>query len=491
MEKSTTALIYTRVSTDEQAKGYSLQTQAESCRRYCAERGYAALAEFSDAHSGTELDRPGLNAALDAVVALKPNAIVLHDVDRLGREIIVQAIAERDLTRHGARIEYVLGGGTGSTDQELLKLMKQAIAVYENRQRTERSRRGKEGRVRAGHPLVAARPAYGYRYVSGDRSGHLEPDADESAIVARIFDWCVRDGLTTYEIAKRLHSQQIPTRGDSSGVVSKRNGQNFWDPSTVAKILRNPTYKGEWSWNKTKRVPKPGNPEKKMQVARPREESLSVAITPLVDPATWDAAQQRLARNKQTARRNTKREYLLRSLVFCPCGRRWTGRYKNHVDRAYYRCPTTEGEPWRVDCSARFGIEQTRLDSAVLGAVKAFLLDPEIRRASLGAERERVATERDRLAGDLAQIDRDLARIERQLGKLLDQALGDLFPADQIERKSRDLIDERQRLATDRERRLSALAEPVVDVESAVSELAPTVEHAFAAATTAELRELL
>src|SRR5215213_1504313 len=236
MEKSTTALIYTRVSTDEQAKGYSLQTQAESCRRYCAERRYALLAEFSDAHSGTELGRPGLNAALDAVVALKPNAIVLHDVDRLGREIIVQAIAERDLTRHGARIEYVLGGGTGTPDQELLKIVKQAIAVYENRQRTERSRRGKDGRVRAGHPLVAARPAYGYRYVPGERSGHLEPDPDESPIVVLIYEWCVRDGLTTYEIAKRLHTQQVPTRGDGSTVVAKRNGVYFWDPHTVGRI---------------------------------------------------------------------------------------------------------------------------------------------------------------------------------------------------------------------------------------------------------------
>src|SRR5687768_14249454 len=88
------AIIYTRVSTDEQARGYSLITQLESCNRHCAERGYTVLADFSDAHSGTELDRPGLNAVLDAVTALRPDVIVLHDVDRLGRELIVQAIAK-------------------------------------------------------------------------------------------------------------------------------------------------------------------------------------------------------------------------------------------------------------------------------------------------------------------------------------------------------------------------------------------------------------
>ena len=39
---------------------------------------------YHDAHSGTELDRPGLNATIDAVAALKPSVVVLHDVDRLG-----------------------------------------------------------------------------------------------------------------------------------------------------------------------------------------------------------------------------------------------------------------------------------------------------------------------------------------------------------------------------------------------------------------------
>ena len=62
----------------------------------------------------------------------------------------MQAIAERELTRHGARIEYVLGGGTDSASDILLKGVKQAIAVYENYQRVERTRRGKNGRVKAG-----------------------------------------------------------------------------------------------------------------------------------------------------------------------------------------------------------------------------------------------------------------------------------------------------------------------------------------------------
>ena len=467
-----TAIILCRVSSDEQAKGYSLPTQEDSCRRYCADRSYGVVGVYHDAHTGTDLDGPGLNAAIDAAATLRPNVVVLHDVDRIGREIIVQAIAERDLTRHGARIEYVLGGGSATPEQELLKLMKQGIAVYENRQRVERSRRGKEGRVRAGHVLVAARPAYGYRYVGGKRTGRLEPDPDEAPVVVLIFSWCVDDGLTTYEIAKRLCEAGIPTRADTNpAVVRKKADRHFWDPHTVCRILRNPTYKGEWFWNKTRRV-KRG--DKKVQEPRPREEWLTVPVPALVDAATWERAQEQLARNKQTARRNAKREYLLRGLVFCPCGRRWTGRYKNHLNRAYYRCPTTEGEPWRTDCPARFGIEQTRLEQGVLSAIKAFLLDPSTRAAGVAAERER------------------LADIDRKLGALLDDALTGGFPAEIVDRRKRDLLAERERNLREREHALARLgATEAPDLEAAIAALAPTVERAFAVAEPAQLRRLL
>jgi site-specific DNA recombinase len=106
------AAIYVRVSSEEQGRGYSLATQLDACRRYCTDHGYTVIGEFSDTHTGTDLDRPGINALIEALPELKPAAVVLYDVDRLGRELVVQAVLEQDITRNGARIEYVLGGTT-------------------------------------------------------------------------------------------------------------------------------------------------------------------------------------------------------------------------------------------------------------------------------------------------------------------------------------------------------------------------------------------
>lgn len=485
------AIVYVRVSSAEQSHGYSLVTQEESCRRYCEQHGYELLAEFEDAHSGTELDRPGLNAALDAVKLLRPDVVVLHDVDRLGREIIVQAIAERELTRHGARVEYVMGGNSDEPSGELLKTIKGAIAVYENRQRVERTRRGKDGRVKAGHPLVGPRAPYGYAYVGGDRTGSLVPRDDEAAVVRQMYAWAADEGLSRYEIAQRLFLRATPTRADEAGsIVSKQAGPCAWHPHTVADILKSETYAGTWYYGKTRLVPRDDGREGKVQRARPREEWLAVAVPPLVEAATWHRAQERLSRRVRAA--HSDRAYLLSGRLFCGCGRRWTGRHKNDRNVSWYRCPKTDAERWHRPCPMRFGIRQERLETAVLGAVAAFMADPDVRRAAFAAELERATTDRERVTADLATIDESLSRVERQLGKLLDAALTDDFPAELVATRKRALVAERQRLAADRERRLSALADPVVDIEAEIAALAPTVAAAVAnaAEAPADVREL-
>ncbi|MBO9326370.1 MAG: recombinase family protein [Roseiflexus sp.] len=54
------AVIYARVSTDDQEHNYSLPSQIEACRRYASERGMQVVADVQDVASGAILERPGL-----------------------------------------------------------------------------------------------------------------------------------------------------------------------------------------------------------------------------------------------------------------------------------------------------------------------------------------------------------------------------------------------------------------------------------------------
>lgn len=65
------AILYARVSTDEQARtGYSLSQQLEALRSYAASEGLEVLEEVIDrGQSGASLERPGMDRVRDLVAA--------------------------------------------------------------------------------------------------------------------------------------------------------------------------------------------------------------------------------------------------------------------------------------------------------------------------------------------------------------------------------------------------------------------------------------
>lgn len=81
------AFIYTRVSTMEQATdGVSLDAQQAKAVKWAEANGYTVAGTFTDAGiSGSRMrNRPGLQAALDAVCKAK-GALVVYSLSRMAR----------------------------------------------------------------------------------------------------------------------------------------------------------------------------------------------------------------------------------------------------------------------------------------------------------------------------------------------------------------------------------------------------------------------
>jgi predicted site-specific integrase-resolvase len=74
------AILYARVSTDEQARsGYSLAQQIEALREYAAREGYEILEEAQDAgQSGASLERPGMDRVRGLVAAGGVSVVLAH-----------------------------------------------------------------------------------------------------------------------------------------------------------------------------------------------------------------------------------------------------------------------------------------------------------------------------------------------------------------------------------------------------------------------------
>jgi site-specific DNA recombinase len=487
--QSIRAAIYARVSTEEQGRGYSLDTQIEGARQHAAERGYTVVGVFEDRHSGEELDRPGLAALYAAIPIEHIDTVIFHALDRLGRTLAVQAIIERELELAGVRVEYVLGDYGDGPEGIILKAVKGAIAQVENLDRTERSRRGKAGKARAGFVLpFGHRAPYGYTYVPAPHAGEFVVNEAEARIVRQIFAWVTVERLSSYTIATRLSKAGVPTRGDESPSVAKpKAGYAEWSANTVRNIIRSTVYRGEWRYG-TARWTKRGG--KRIATPTPPDQWVSVSVPPIVDAETWDRAQVCLSEGKARSPRNVKRDYLLRGMVICPCGRRWSGRFHNGMNAGYYRCGSDTDAP--KPCPYRRAIRQDKLEPAVWRAVMDEFRKQERVEAEIERQRAAAADEVEKRDARLRAIDAAIRDVDRRLEALLVQAL-DGYPAAIIDRQKRAHLAQRADLEAQREQvtleaQQSEISEHTI---SAVRELASLVREAEPALTWAERRQLL
>jgi site-specific DNA recombinase len=100
------AILYARVSTDEQARtGYSLAQQLEALRDYAAREGYEVIEEVEDpGQSGAMLARPGLDRVRDLVMEGGVSVVLAQDRDRFAREPAYHYILRQEFEEHGTKI---------------------------------------------------------------------------------------------------------------------------------------------------------------------------------------------------------------------------------------------------------------------------------------------------------------------------------------------------------------------------------------------------
>src|ERR671921_2030989 len=100
------AILYARVSTDEQARsGYSLAQQLEALRAYATQEGYEILEEIADpGQSGASLARPGLDQVRDLVREGGVGIVLAQDRDRFAREPAYHYLLRREFEEDGAEM---------------------------------------------------------------------------------------------------------------------------------------------------------------------------------------------------------------------------------------------------------------------------------------------------------------------------------------------------------------------------------------------------
>ena len=311
---SNNAVIYIRVSTQEQVENLSLELQESRCRELCQKKGWSVLRVFREEGQSAKTTRRDefqrmLRFCKDPKSAV--GRIVVYDLSRFARNMLDQLFTEKELKDVGIRLESVR---EPTEDTALGRLHRNTLAAYnqyDNDNRSERTVAGMTQAAKVGRfPFKAP---IGYINVSQHRGHNLIPDPKTAPLIRKAFELFATGLQSKAEVLKQLNMLGLTTR---KGLPMSAQ--------TFQKLLVNPIYAG-WV-----AIPKWGM-------------KCQGSFEPIVGQHLFDTVQDVLQGRTVVAKAydHNNPDFPLRIFVRCGiCGEPITGGWSTGKNKkyAYYRC---------------------------------------------------------------------------------------------------------------------------------------------------------
>lgn len=443
--KASRAAIYTRVSTEDQAReGYSLSVQQDYLKDFAKREGFQihyadgkGKIYVDDGYSGYSLDRPAMNQLLKDARAGKFDLILVYKLDRFSRRLrdILNTLDELD----ALGVKFKSATEPYDTTTSSGKLMLQQLgsfAEFERNRIIERVVPGMVRGVKAGHWQGARYSPFGYRYDKATK--RLIVEKAEAELVREIFKRYIA-GESTQEIGGDFYERKIPTR----------SGGEF-NSSLVRKMIRNKIYIGKLAWNKHHYDKKQSTLKGCRYVKNDPSEVIEAdgLHEAIVSEDVFYRAQAIMDRNRKGKfYKRHKRDYPVSGILTCAkCGSSYHGIYNvsNHMTgekRPYYRCSG------RASKNIKCGNSDLRAEIAethIFGILETLFSSAEIhkeRMKNLIADRyQEEATGETRQ--EIEKLKRALQDCSQKLAKLTDVYLNGTITKAVFEQKAQNLRNE-------------------------------------------------
>lgn len=395
--------MYARYSSHAQDDGTSIAVQIESCEKSAGQ----PLKHFIDeAKTGrTTGGRTELLRLMQEAEAGRINRLYVYKFDRLGRAAETHVLVE-DLEQNGVEVISVTEGTNA-----LARGVQLVVAADYSRVLAERTRDGLVQRHKQGY-WTGGPPPYGFRVVeAGDGRKKLAIHPQEAATVKFVFESYDSETISLKEVANRVRDRGVPTRLGGP-----------WGFTTVRGILANRMLVGEvrflrrcYKLNRStgKRVPRWRDEDRHLVT---RDESLRI-----IDDATFDRVQSRLAENSKEHPRDASEIRPFTRHLFCAeCGSvYYCCKSKNAKgEYRYYSCGRRMAKR-AGECGNRATVREDKLLARIQTAMAAVfddmdgVLDEVMAMSRDALELNR--SESSRLKGEIAETDRMLAGLSRLL----------------------------------------------------------------------------
>ena len=496
---------YVRVSTSRQVRLETIDQQLEMVSKYAREEGWELAEEDifrDDGYSGTTLRRPALDALRDKARMREFEALVVLFPDRLARNYVHQMVLVEELEKVGCKVEFVERPMSSEPNDQLLLQIRGAVAEYERTLLSERMRRGRLAKYKAGLLLPWTHTPYGLR-VDPDRPrdpAGVRLEEAKAAVVAEIFAVYLEPGMSLFGVCRHLREMGVPAP----------RGGKAWSTATLRGILTNPVYTGKVYAGRVRYRPARirrsathpiGHPHNSSDPLPPEEWIFIGEVPEVVGQEQFDLVAHKLSKNKSFARRNNKaNEHLLRALVSCGecmlasiAVAKSFGKNNDRKQR-YYVCSgkfnKAQSAP-EEKCPSRYAPAE-QLEEIVWKDLCEVLTHPEsitdaLRRAHGG---EWLPQE---LKARQENLRKGRAALGRQLERLTEAYLGEVIPLAEYHRRRKDLEQRDESLAA-QERQLRSQSRQrmeLVGVAGSIEDFCERVRGGLAEATFEQKRKLV
>ena len=349
--------IYLRLSREDEentAVSQSIINQKDFLTEYAVENSFNIIDYYiDDGYSGTTFDRPDFNRLIDDIEKSRINAVITKDLSRLGRDYIMTGhYIEKYFPSKNVRYIAVndsIDTYTGYNDD--ITPFKAVINDMYAKDISKKTRTAFTTKKLNGEFIGSFAP-YGYMKDENNKN-KLIINEGTACIVRRIYKMFL-ENMSIMGIMKQLTREKIPTPSAVKNLKSIQKGicKGFWNAPIIQRILTNPTYIGNLTQNRMRKV---SYKVDKLNVI-PKDNWIIIPNTheAIISEEDFNIVQSLLTKKNYINIVRAKRTHLLSGLVFCgDCKKPMTFMTKNkNADIVYIRCSTRKKYGKLSECSA-------------------------------------------------------------------------------------------------------------------------------------------
>lgn len=316
------AVIYCRCSTEEESQTDALRKQVAESENCVREQGWLLSDRYVELKSGTTTrGRDEYNRLFEELLSDKFDIIVIKSQDRLMRNVKDWYLFLDRMLSHGKRLFMYIEQKFYTADDALITGIKAILAEEYSRELSKKINNAHRSRQKNGGKAMLTSRTFGFLKRA---DGSVEVIEEEAEVIRRIYAYS----------AAGYGSRAISNMFLEQGYV-KRTG-NPLTAACVARIIRNPLYKGTMIMNR-----RHYDFETKKTVKIPKEQWIyrDKAAPAIVDGDLWEQANQamtdraaRFHRDETFQKGSRTGQYALSGkIICCQCGkpyyRTWRHRY--------------------------------------------------------------------------------------------------------------------------------------------------------------------